>query len=422
MTKLQYINTQRLALLCSALLWACACSAQTLGLVTFKSETYPFIHPERNEIVNADALNSFFDKLYVLKTQQNDKLNILQIGDSHIQADFISGQARSNFQREFGNGGRGLIVPLRVARTNEPFNYKTSSNTTWRSKRCVFVNDSLPIGVGGVTITTAADTAFINVTTFNYPPINYSSTKVTLFYEKDPTAYDYRILDTAGNTIGMLSTATMSSYADISATRLASPANTFKLMVERTNEVQNNATIYGINLENDSNGIIYHSVGVNVAEAFQYARAVHFAEQTPALSPQLIIISLGTNEAQRRPIDKEQNKLRLDSLVKQLQFYKHATPILLTTPPDSYISRKYYNMGVATMHESIVEYAKDNNLAVWDLFSLAGGYKSCYQWKKYGLLRSDGVHFNRKGYELQGNLMYEALIKAYNEYVSAGFR
>lgn len=417
-----YIQIWKLAMLCMAVLLVCTSSAQTLGLVSFKSDTYPFIHPERNEIVNADAMNSFFNKLYVLKTQQNDKLNILQIGDSHIQADFISGQVRSNFQREFGNGGRGLIVPLRVARTNEPFNYKTSSNTAWRSKRCVFVNDPLPIGIGGVTITTAADTATLTVSTFNYPPINYGSTKLTLFYEKDPTAYDYRIVDTTGAVIGTLATTTMSSYADVSATRLSTAVNTFKLVAEKKSDAQNNATIYGINLENDTNGVLYHSVGVNGAEAFQYARAVHFAEQTPALNLQLIIISLGTNEAQRRPFDKELTKLRLDSLVKQLQYYNPATPILLTSPPDSYINRKYYNTGVSMMHEVVVNYAKENNLAVWDLFSIAGGYKSCYQWKKYGLLRSDGIHFNRKGYELQGNLMYEAIIKAYNEYVTAGFR
>lgn len=402
---------------------AAAQEQKALGTVTFSVEKYPFIHEERNEIVNAAAISSFFDKLYNLKTRQNTRLNILQIGDSHIQADFISGQARSNFQREFGNGGRGLVVPLRVAGTNEPYNYKITSNTKWSSKRVVFANDStLPIGIGGVTISCTADTASFIVKTYDYPPLNYATNKVTLFYDKAPAAYDYRITDTTGNTLGTLTTATISPFANTSTTTLSQPVSIFKVVSEKTRDMQSGATIYGLNLENDSSGVIYHSVGVNGAEAYQYARAKFFAEQTPALSPDLIIISLGTNEAQRRPFDKELTKARLDSLVRVLKQYNPATPILLTSPPDSYISKKYYNIAVSQVHDAMVEYAKDNNIAVWDLFSIAGGYKSCYQWKKYGLLRSDGVHFNRKGYEFQGNLMYEAIIKSYNEYVGAGLR
>ena len=67
----------------------------------------------------------------------------------------------------------------------------------------------------------------------------------------------------------------------------------------------------------------------------------------------------------------------------------------------------------------MVEYAEEHNIAIWDLYSIAGGYKSCYQWLRYGLMRSDGIHFTAKGYEFQGNLLYEAIIKSYNNYVKA---
>lgn len=136
------------------------------------------------------------------------------------------------------------------------------------------------------------------------------------------------------------------------------------------------------------------------------------------LKPDLIIISLGTNEANRRPFNKELTAARLDSLIKQLQLYNPNATVLLTTPPDSYYGRKYYNPSIASMHTIIVDYSKEHNLPVWDLFSITGGYKSCYQWKKYKLMRKDGVHFSRAGYELQGNLLYEALMKSYNRYVS----
>ena len=67
--------------------------------------------------------------------------------------------------------------------------------------------------------------------------------------------------------------------------------------------------------------------------------------------------------------------------------------------------------------KKIIAYCDQYNHAYWDLYQIGGGTHSADLWKKNGLLRADGVHFTKEGYELQGNLLYEALIKGYNEYV-----
>ena len=85
-------------------------SAQPVNLTQ-----YPFIDTAYNHLVNDTALNSFFQKLQELKDGKRQQLVIVQVGDSHIQADFFSGYLRQNFQRQFGNAGRGLIFPYRVA-------------------------------------------------------------------------------------------------------------------------------------------------------------------------------------------------------------------------------------------------------------------------------------------------------------------
>ncbi len=376
---------------------------------------YPFIHEERNEIVGDKVLDGFFEKLYQQKTNNNQRINVLQIGDSHIQADMLSGIVRSNFQTDFGNAGRGLVVPIRVARSNEPSNYKITSNVKCYGKRCVYIGDSLDYGIGGFVVKTSDDTAQFRIRTFDYGALNYSFHKVTLFYQQD-SSYNFSIEDTLGNLLASIQKD--SSTRNVSTTTLSINTNDIILKAHRNDSSQNSATLYGLNLENDSNGVIYHAIGVNGAEAFQYVQAKYFSEQTQMLRPDLIIVSLGTNEANRRPFNNELTAARLDSLVKQLQKYNPNTPILLTTPPDSYYGRKYYNPAVSAMHVIIVDYGKEHDLPVWDLFSATGGFKSCYQWKKYKLMRKDGVHFSRAGYELQGNLLYEALMKSYNKYVS----
>ncbi len=389
--------------------------------LTFDLKLYPFIHKERNEIVNTEALHPFFQQLREQKAKHQSRISILHIGDSHIQADFISAILRTNLQKEFGNAGRGLITPLRVAGSNEPFNYKTSGNIRCDHKRCVFIEDTLfEYGIGGHTVKTDNDSLQIRIKTFDYAPINYGFNKFTLFHLKDSSAFSFVISDTSGNYLATLDSRQPGLFPNTSETTLPQYTNEIILSAKREDSIQTGSSIFGMMVQNDSSGIMLHTVGVNGAEAFHFVNAKYFAEQTQVLYPSFIIISLGTNEAQRKPFDKALTTARLDSLVKILKFVHPDIPILLTTPPDSYYARKYYNPSVAAMHSIIVEYAKNYNLAVWDLFSIAGGYKSCYQWKKYGLLRRDGVHFTRAGYDFQGGLLYKALVKAYNEYVLAG--
>jgi lysophospholipase L1-like esterase len=403
-----------------ALAWCNTAMAQNPALVSFTTaKKYPFVHDERNEIVNAGALDSFFAKLYAQKMYNNQRISILHVGDSHIQADMITAPLRTNFQKDFGNAGRGLVVPLRVSGSNEPYSYKITSNLKWYGKRCVYVNDSLAYGIGGYAAKTSNDSAILNIRTNNYAPLNYAFNRVTLYYQHD-SSFSFALYDTAGSKLASLGSDSIAAFLNYSVAKLPVATNNVVLKMERRDSSQIQATVYGFNLENDSNGVLYHVVGVNGAEAYQYVAAKHFAEQTALLVPDVIIISLGTNETQRRPFDKELVRARLDSMVRQLQVCNPKAAFILTSPPDSYFHRKNYNTALATYHEMMVEYARQNNIAVWDLFSLTGGTKSCYQWKKYGLMQRDGVHFTRGGYELQGNLFYEAISKAYNEY--AGHR
>lgn len=380
---------------------------------------YPvFIHPNRNDIVNDKALHSLFDLLLKLKSGETNRVSILHIGDSHIQPDFITSIMRTNLQKAFGNAGRGLIVPIKVANSNEAFNYKTSSNLPWSRKRLVYANDSnFVYGIGGHTIRTNNDSSYIKVKTFNYPPLNYAFTKFAVFHLTDSAAFVMMLTDTADQFLELAKSTT--ETPNFSSAVLPAETNDVVLRLIRADTVQNHATIFGFVAENDSAGVLVHTVGVNGAEAYQFVQARYFADQAKVLSPDLIIVSLGTNEAQRRPFDKALTEARLDSLVRMLRTTKPSTSILLTTPPDSYYRRKYYNPSIASMHEIIVEYAAKNDLAVWDLFSMAGGFKSCYQWKKYGYMRKDGVHFTRAGYELQGSLLYQAFVNAFNQYATS---
>jgi len=57
-----------------------------------------------NNFTNLSLLNNLFEKLYRLENgfSSQDKINIVHVGDSHIQADFFSNTIRQDLQGHFG--------------------------------------------------------------------------------------------------------------------------------------------------------------------------------------------------------------------------------------------------------------------------------------------------------------------------------
>ena len=100
-----------------------------------------------------------------------------------------------------------------------------------------------------------------------------------------------------------------------------------------------------------------------------------------------------------------------------------SVPILLTTPlacgKRYVVNRKAQyrtNPNMEKARDVILAFAAEHNLAVWDLFSVAGP-NTMENWYTHKLLSADRMHSTYDGYLLQGNLLYHALIMEYNRYV-----
>lgn len=172
--------------------------------------------------------------------------------------------------------------------------------------------------------------------------------------------------------------------------------------------------------------VSYTDVGVNGATCLTFTHSERIAD-IAALQPELLILSFGTNESHNRGYAANVHYQQMDELIKLLRSSLPGVPILLTTPPGSYDSfrkrrrRRTYaiNPRTATAAKTMHDYARAHQLVVWDLYDVAGGSKrACRNWQAAGLMRPDHVHYLPEGYVLQGELLYEAIIKAYNNYVS----
>ena len=128
--------------------------------------------------------------------------------------------------------------------------------------------------------------------------------------------------------------------------------------------------------------------------------------------PDLVIISFGTNEAHGSTLDERTHAETMRTLTQRIVEQCPGVCFLFTTPPGSYISqrtgsyttgtgrrkRTHYtttkvpNANTANVARSIVNFCQSHRMAVWDIFTIAGGATSaCTNWRNAGLMNT-GLH------------------------------
>lgn len=170
--------------------------------------------------------------------------------------------------------------------------------------------------------------------------------------------------------------------------------------------------------ETGETGLIFHIFGINGATAFTFNTPENIA-QVDSLKPDLIIVSFGTNEA-NGTYDATVHKEHLDELVTAIRKNNPDAAILLTTPPGAYKGRgkrRRVNPNTQKVAAVITEYAQEKGYASWDLYKIIGGRQYAVRnWSRARMFGRDGIHFNTQGYQLQGELLYQAIMKEYKAY------
>lgn len=378
---------------------------------------YSFIKTDKNIIqCDSSSLFPFFEKLDQLKSGSINKVSVIHLGDSHLQADFFPGLVRRNLQKNFGNAGRGLITPYKVGRTNEPPNYKTSSNIKWRARRIVIEKDSLPIGISGLTIKSDSSNSKLNINVFNQDELDYGFNTLTLYHQKGYNCFNLDIADSLGQVMTSINSQ-IDTMSSLSAVHF-NATNSISIQPQKTDSgLLKSTTIYGILLENGMPGILYHTIGINGAKYQNYNLNPMFQQQMATLHPDLIIISMGTNEAYAHLYNNAEFYAQVDSLISILRIQNPDASLLITTPGDSFKKRKYKNPNNLRAANTLINYCQKNNLCYWNWFDVMGGKGSINKWFLRGLSSKDKLHLSPKGYEVQGALLYSALIKAYHQYM-----
>lgn len=182
------------------------------------------------------------------------------------------------------------------------------------------------------------------------------------------------------------------------------------------------------------NGIEFQFIGSNGATSSRFL-SDNYMNRFATFSPDLIILSLGTNEAHGMGYREDLHTQQLDKFFERLRKACPGAAIVLTTPPGDYLTTSYVtrirasrkskryvrrvryasrpNPMSSRCAELIANYGKEHGMAVWDLYTIAGGEQTAQRnWVTAHLMRADRIHFEPAGYKIHGRLLGNALAKA----------
>ena len=131
----------------------------------------------------------------------------------------------------------------------------------------------------------------------------------------------------------------------------------------------------------------------------------------------MVIFSIGINDAYEEDFSKESFYNNYDTLIQKIKSINPNTAILLTTNNDSYYMRKYPNKRALEVREKMLQLAQNKDLALWDMFQVMGGLNSIKDWQKNKLAKNDLIHLSYDGYNLIGDLLFEAFMKSFINYI-----
>ncbi len=384
-----------------------------------------FAHLDRNHLVfpgDSTAMERFFQKMDSVVFFGEGNVNIMHIGGSHVQAGVFTQQFRDNLLNINTDliGGQNFVFPFTAGGTNNPSHFTVSSTGQWTyCRNAVRRETDKRMGLAGAAITTTDPLATVSIMTRAKSPTNltprYEFNKVTLigFSETENVVPSVSFSDTI----------IQGEYNDYQGTYTFDLPDFTDSICIVFEQMPGEFTLTGVLLENDMPGISVHTVGVNGASVPSYLRCDDFERDLSLIKPDLIIFGIGINDAAEKDFEKENFKRNYRQLISIIQRVNPDCALLFLTNNDSFkrIRKKRYevNPNGKVVEQAFMELAKQYNAAVWNQFDIMGGLRSMQNWEKAGLAQKDKVHFTKAGYQLMGDLLYNALIESYLNHIKA---
>ena len=384
---------------------ACGQPTQPEAKISVDISAYPWLMPQYNMIqfYNRSAVEKFYT---AWKSSASDKFTILHLGDSHLQSDIYPGQLRKRLHKQHGDAGRGLMFAFSTAKTYSSIEYATEHTGNWTPQRSIGIAPKLPMGVRGMTCRTEELPATLSFNFVDEVPAHYN--RLRIYCKREDSSYDLFV--EAG---GKLTAVTIEKSND-GKTYVEVPLAPIKdknirLHVVQKNSFETEFEFYGMSLESDrTHGLVLHNAGVGAARYNSVLYQNLFAQQLPDFEPDLVIIDFGTNDYLYDDLIKPELESEIRKVIATVRKNAPDAGIILTTAQDLFWKNVNCKSGEA-FSDLIHRIAADTDCGVYDWYWVAGAQGAMLRWLQNGLAQPDMIHLGKAGYQLKGNLLYDAM-------------
>lgn len=314
-------------------------------------------------------------------------------GASHTASDQFTGFLRARWQRRWGDAGPGLVLPASPFPLYDHQAARFAAAGSWRAFR-VHGRRREAAAYGPMGFGLEARTAAVG-----WVETDRDVDRARVF--RGPT--EGRLEVTAGETTRVLRGA---------GTDHALLTGRFRRVTLRA---RGPARVLGVSMERGRPGVILDAMGVPGARLRDRLpwRDDALRAQLGVLSPALVVLAYGTNEAgfTGRPIRRYEREV--DEAVRRLREVAPDASCLLIGPSDwpargadgTYANRPRTAEVIATQRAA----ARRHGCAFFDLVAFQGGPLSMPGWVERGLALGDHVHFTDAGHRRLAGALDRAL-------------
>ena len=359
---------------------------------------------------------ALYRKMEHLRRGGEGTVNILHVGGSHVQAGVLSHRLRCNFSQIMQGRpqSRGLMFPFRVIRTNAPADYEFSGTGSWRSARCIELMPSYTLGLSGATAVATSDDCSLNL----YVDEAYSFQRLRVLGEP-----------TGGECYPLIVTADADTLHPEIIKKdflfyFPKPSNECTIIFEGIRHDSTSFVLRGVWPEHEGVRLTYTGSGINGAAVPSWLRAELLTEELGRLCPpDLVIFGIGINDANTSTtkFSAEAFKENYRQLINSILSTNPNVAFLFLTNNDCWLRvgrrRHVFNANGPVVEQAMTELAREFNGAVFSQFQVMGGLGSSSEWVSAGLMNRDHVHFLSAGYRLMADLIFNAFVQDYNDYL-----
>jgi len=372
-------------------------------------------------IENAGALSAFFDALgRSARGEAGAITRVAHYGDSSVAADEITHTARRKLQLRFGDAGHGFML---TAKGNMFYGHRDVmhresngwelSSIVRRQLRSGFY------GYGGIVASGRAG-EYATFGTSENGQVGRAVSRFEIYYQRFTNGGELQI-SVDGKDERIIATHVPGAAED-AFELIKVPDGPHQLSLRARGEVR----VYGVVQERDAPGVVYDALGLVGARAERLlgADAQHIARQIAHRSPDMLVLGFGGNESGNDTLDMRRYAANLVQVIKLMRAGKPGMSCLLFGPLDQ--GERNARGDVVTLRSlpGIVDVqrqvAKEQGCGFFDTYKAMGGEGSVGRWyhARPRLFSPDFRHATPAGYSIIGNMYYQALLKAFADYLA----